>query len=102
MFYTLDNLKFYGFYYPKTNKFIEAVDVSGQEFSYSSIPIINDYDGAVPFCPQNCDSVSFYYMLEPRVFTDFKTVKDSCVRAIAKTVSANDNPVLIRATIKQR
>lgn len=102
LFYTLNDLKFYGFYYPSTQEFIEAVDVSGSKFSYSDIPIVNDFDGAVPFCPQNCDQNSFYYTLEPDVFAAFKISADTRVQTLANTVSANDNPILIRAQARRR
>lgn len=102
LFYTLNDWKFYGFYYPSTHEFIEAVDVSGNQFSYSDIPIINDLDGIVPFCPQNCDEESFYYTLEPGIFAGYKTSGDSAVRTVANAVSANDNPILIRAKVKRR
>lgn len=102
LFYTFNDLNFYGFYYPATNQFIEAMGLSGSKFSYSDIPIINDFDGMVPFCPRNCDEDSFYYLLEPGVFAGYKASGDSTVRTIANAVSANDNPILIRAKARQR
>ena len=64
------------------------------------IPVVNDLDKTIPFMPMATDGKNFYYVMESFYFDYFRNSDNPQIANLSKTITANDNPVIVVAHIK--
>lgn len=102
MFFKKRQNYYYGFYYPKSKRFIEASTCYEEHLNGNRIPVTNDLDDiTIPFMPIAADEANhFYYTIDPYLFDYFKETKDSTLRQLMARVSPNDNPIVVKVDMK--
>lgn len=102
LFFKKRQTYYYGFYYPASGRFIEASTVYDERTGGNRIPITNDLDGCtLPFMPIAADGMNhFYYTIDPYLLDYFKETSDTTLLRLQRQVSANDNPIVVRVSMK--
>ena len=99
LFYRHNNKSYYGFYNPRRKTFKEGVRI-WEKNTDNRIPVVNDLDKTIPFMPMATDGKNFYYVMESFYFDYFRNSDNPQIANLSKTITANDNPVIVVAHIK--
>ena len=99
LFYRHNNKSYYGFYKPRRKTFKEGVRI-WEKNTDNRIPVVNDLDKTIPFMPMATDGKNFYYVMESFYFDYFRNSDNPQIANLSKTITANDNPVIVVAHIK--
>lgn len=99
LFYRHNNKSYYGFYNPRRKTFKEGVRI-WEKNTDNLIPVVNDLDKTIPFMPMATDGKNFYYVMESFYFDYFRNSDNPQIANLSKTITANDNPVIVVAHIK--
>ena len=99
LFYRHNNKSYYGFYNPRRKTFKEGVRI-WEKNTDNRIPVVNDLDKTIPFMPMATDGKNFYYVMESFYFDHFRNSDNPQIANLSKTITANDNPVIVVAHIK--
>ena len=99
LFYRHNNKSYYGFYDPRRKTFKEGVRI-WEKNTDNRIPVINDLDKTIPFMPMATDGKNFYYVMESFYFDHFRNSDNPQIANLNKTITANDNTVVVVAHIK--
>ena len=94
-----NNKSYYGFYNPRRKTFKEGVRI-WEKNTDNRIPVVNDLDKTIPFMPMATDGKNFYYVMESFYFDYFRNSDNPQIANLSKTITANDNPVIVVAHIK--
>lgn len=94
-----NNKSYYGFYNPRRKTFKEGVRI-WEKNTDNRIPVVNDLDKTIPFMPMATDGKNFYYVMESFYFDHFRNSDNPQIANLSKTITANDNPVIVVAHIK--
>ncbi len=99
LFYRHNNKSYYGFYNPRRKTFKEGVRI-WEKNTDNRIPVVNDLDKTIPFMPMATDGKNFYYVMESFYFDYFRNSDNPLIANLSKTITSNDNPVIVVAHIK--
>lgn len=94
-----NNKSYYGFYNPRRKTFKEGVRI-WEKNTDNRIPVVNDLDKTILFMPMATDGKNFYYVMESFYFDHFRNSDNPQIANLSKTITANDNPVIVVAHIK--